>query len=61
MRVRFVPPRYRKGLLLKLQRLHQGSRTVDEYFKELETTFTKINMHKSEELKIVRFMSVLWQ
>jgi len=36
MRVRFVPPHYRKELLmkslllLKLQRLHQGPRSVDE-------------------------------
>jgi len=59
MHVRFVPPHYRNELLLKLQRLHQGSRTVDEYFKDLETTLTKINMHDSEESKIVRFVSSL--
>ena len=53
MSVRLVPPLYRKELLLKLQRLHQGPRTVDEYFKDLETTLTKINMHDSEESKIV--------
>jgi len=53
MRVRFVPPPYRKELLLKLQRLHQGPRTVDEYFKNLETTLTKINMHDNEESKIL--------
>ena len=35
MRARFVPPSYRKELLLKLQRLHQGSMSVSEYFKEL--------------------------
>jgi len=59
MRVWFVPPHYRKELLLKLQRLHQGSRTVDEYFKDLETTLTKINMHDSEKSKIARFVSGL--
>jgi len=59
MRTRFVPPPYRKELLLKLQRLHQGHRTVDEYFKDLETTFTKINMHDNEESKIARFVSGL--
>ncbi|XP_068486553.1 uncharacterized protein [Phaseolus vulgaris] len=58
MRVRFVPP-YRKELLLKLQRLHQGPRTVDEYFEDLETTQTKKNMHDSEESKITRFVSGL--
>jgi len=35
MRARFVPPHYRRELLLKLQQLHQGPRTVDEYFKDL--------------------------
>ena len=39
MRTRFVPPHYRKKLLLKLQRLQQGPRSVDEYFKDLETNF----------------------
>ena len=59
MHTRFVPPHYRKELLLKLQRLHQGPRTVDEYFKDLETTLTKNNMHDCEESKIARFVSDL--
>ena len=58
MRVRFVPP-HRKELLLKLQQLHKGPRPVDEYFKDLETTLTKINMHNSEESTITRFVSGL--
>jgi len=57
--MRFVPPHYRRELLLKLQRLHQGPRMVDEYFKDLKTTLTKINMHDSEEPKIARFVSGL--
>jgi len=48
MRARFVPPPYRKEHLLKFQRLHQGHRTVDEYFKDLETTLARINMHDNE-------------
>jgi len=59
MHVRFVPPHYRKELLLKLQLLHQGPRTIDKYFKDLETTLTKINMHDSEDSKIARFVSGL--
>jgi len=59
MRTQFVPPSYMKELLLKLQRLHQGPRTVDEYFKDLETTLTKINMHDSQESKITTFVSGL--
>jgi len=59
MRARFVPPHYRKELLLKLQRLQQGTQSVDAYFKELETTLTKVDMHESEESKMVRFVSGL--
>ena len=59
MRTRFVPPHYRKKLLLKLQRLQRGPRSVDEYFKNLEVTLTKINMHETKESKIARFMSGL--
>jgi len=59
MRARFVPPPNRKELLLKLLQLHQGPRTVDEYFKDLETTLTKINMHDNEESKIARSVSGL--
>jgi len=57
MHARFVPPHYRKDLLLKLQRFHQGTLSVDAYFKELETLLTNINMHESEESKMARFVS----
>jgi len=32
---------------------------VDEYFKEFETTITKVDMHESEESKMARFVSHL--
>jgi len=59
MRDRFVPPHFWKGLLLKLQRLHQGTLSVDAYFKELDTLLIKVNMHENEEAKMARFVSVL--
>ena len=59
MRARFVPPHYRKLLLLKLQRLQQGPRSVDEYYKDLETTLTIIDLHENEDSKITRFVSGL--
>jgi len=55
MRARFVPPS-RKEHLLKFQRLPQGHRMVDEYFKDFDTTLTKINMHANEESKIKWFV-----
>ena len=57
MRLRFVPPHFRKDLLLKLQRLQQGTLSVDAYFKELETLLLKVDMDESEEAKIARFVS----
>jgi len=59
MRMQFVPSSYRREHLLKLQRLHQGYKTVDEYFKDLETSWTKMNMHDNDESKIVKFVSGL--
>jgi len=38
---------------------NKGPKSVDEYFKDLETTLTKIDMHENEESKIVRFVSGL--
>ena len=58
-RLRFVPPHFRKYLLLKLQRLQQGTLSVDAYFKELKTLLLKVDMEDSEEAKIVRFVSGL--
>jgi len=58
MRTRFVLP-HRKEHLLKLQWLHQGLRTVKEYFEDFETTLTKINMPNSDESKITMFVSGL--
>jgi len=35
------------------------SLSVDDYFKELETTLTKVDMSESEESKMARFVSGL--
>ena len=56
MCTRFVSPPYRKEHLLKFQRLPQGHRMVDEYFKDFDTTLTKMNMHVNEESKIKWFV-----
>ena len=44
MCARFVPPHYRKELLLKLIWLHQRPMSVDEYFKDLEVILTKMKL-----------------
>jgi len=60
MRARFFPPSYRKELLLKLQRLQQGSMCVDEYYKLKESMLLKVGLQfESEEEKVARFVSGL--
>ena len=43
MRARFVPMHYTRDLFKKLQELKKGVKSVDEYFKEMETSM----MHAS--------------
>ena len=59
LRARFVPPHFRKDLMLKLQQFHQGVLSVDDYFKQLDTPLIRVNMDESEEAKIARFVSGL--
>ncbi|XP_068503607.1 uncharacterized protein [Phaseolus vulgaris] len=59
MRLRFVPPHFRKDLMLKLQRFQQGALCVDSYYKVLKTLLLKVDMHESEEAMIARFVNGL--
>ena len=59
MRLRLVPPHFRKDLMLKLQWFQQGTLSVDAYFKELESLLLKVNLKESEEAMIARFVSGL--
>jgi len=59
MHARFVPPSYRKELLLKLQRLHQGPMCVSEYFKELESQMFRVGIKETNKEKIKRFVNGL--
>jgi hypothetical protein len=39
MHMRFVPDHYNRDLFNKLQKLTQGTKSVEEYFKEMEMTW----------------------
>jgi len=43
----------------KAQKFYDMLASAHQYFKDLEVTLTKINMHESEESKIARFVSGL--
>jgi len=59
MRRRFVPNHYYRYLYLKLQDLNQGSRFVDEYFKEMEMVMIRANVIEDREATIARFLNGL--
>jgi hypothetical protein len=44
MHTRFVPDHYNRNLFNKLQKLTQGTKSVEEYFKEMEMTMMRIKL-----------------
>ena len=49
MRRRFVPSSYQRDLRNRLQNLKQGSKPVDDYFKEMELLFVRSGIREDEE------------
>ncbi|XP_060961495.1 uncharacterized protein LOC133031812 [Cannabis sativa] len=56
MRKRFVLSHYYRGLYQKLQRLIQGSKSVDEYYKEMEVAMIRANVEEDREATMARFL-----
>ncbi|RDX73947.1 hypothetical protein CR513_46359, partial [Mucuna pruriens] len=56
IRNRFVPPCYTMDLHNKLQRLYQGSRSVEEYHNEMEMDLMRAQIRESEETTLARFL-----
>ncbi|KAK1648980.1 hypothetical protein QYE76_066785 [Lolium multiflorum] len=59
MQARFVPTHYTTNLFNKLQKLKQGTKTVEEFFKEMELTMMRANIQESENQTIARFFNGL--
>ena len=55
MRHRFVPSYYARDLLNKLQRLNQGSKSVEDYYQELQIGMLRCGLIESEEASMARF------
>ena len=49
LRKRFVPNHYYRDLHLKLQSLKQGSKSVEEYHKEMEIAMIRANIEEERE------------
>jgi hypothetical protein len=58
MRARFVLKHYKCELFDKLQNLKQGSKSVEEYYKEMEQAMIRAHVHEDEEQSMARFSPV---
>jgi hypothetical protein len=56
MRCHFVPAYYSRDLHLRLKRLVQGTRSVDEYFQEMEMCLLRTGITEDEESTMARFL-----
>jgi DNA-binding SARP family transcriptional activator len=59
MHTRFVPDHYTRDLFNKLQKLIQGTKSVEEYFNEMELTMMRLKLEKKEEQTMARFFNGL--
>ncbi|XP_056855766.1 uncharacterized protein LOC130505190 [Raphanus sativus] len=59
MRKIFVPSHYHRELHFKLRTLSQGSRSVEEYYKEMETLMLRADIQEDREATMARFMGGL--
>lgn len=56
MRKRFVPNHYYRELFKKLQGLKQGTRSVEDYYKEMEVVMIRANIEEDNEATMARFL-----
>ncbi|RDY06306.1 hypothetical protein CR513_09724, partial [Mucuna pruriens] len=59
MRRRFVSNHYYRDLHRKLQCLTQGSMSVQNYYKEMRITMTRVNVKEDHEATMTRFIGDL--
>uniref|UniRef100_A0A1J3CPU8 CCHC-type domain-containing protein n=1 Tax=Noccaea caerulescens TaxID=107243 RepID=A0A1J3CPU8_NOCCA len=61
MRQRFVPGHYQIELHSKLRRLSQGTKSVDEYYQDMEIMKLRAHVEESQEATMSRFLGGLNQ
>lgn len=55
----FLPLHYEHSLYLRLQGLHQGTRSIAEYSEEFYTLISRIDLHETPEQLVTRYISGL--
>ena len=59
MRAHFVATHYTHDLFKKLQLLKQGTKTVEEYYQEMEVAMIRANVKEDDEQTMARFLNGL--
>jgi hypothetical protein len=59
MQTRFVPDHYNRDLFNKLQKLTQGTKSVEEYYKEMQLTMMRLKLEEKEEQILARIFNGL--
>ena len=59
MRKRYVPKHYERNFKTKLQGLRQGTKSVVEYYQEMETMMERANVREEKEDTMSRFLGGL--
>jgi hypothetical protein len=59
MHTRFIPEHYTHDLFTNLQKLTQATKSVEEYFKEMELTMMRLKLEEKEEQTMARFFNGL--
>ena len=59
MQARFVPTYYTRNLFKKLPLLKQGTKTVEEYYQEMEIAMIRANVKEDDEKTMERFLNGL--
>ena len=59
MRKWYVPASYSRDLKFKLQKLTQGNKGVEEYFKEMDVLMIQAKIEEDEEVTMTQFLNGL--
>ena len=59
MRARFVPTYYTRDLFKMLLPLKQGTKTVEEYYQEMEIAMIRANVKEDDVHPMARFLNGL--